>query len=199
MEDLREHKFSMADGQIVTTHQMIHYDGGLDLFLKRFWEQGDMVVGFDTDWSFDEYEAQVSLLKLCSKGHCLLIKLDGTRYSYFRPLKELFANKEIAFVGVHIKKDLEKLESAYGFEIRNAVDLGEMAADKYKRPCLRALGVNDLVSAVFNSQYNYGIPKPMRAAKVDYRAAETLTEEKKMEYATAVTYAIYKTANLLLK
>ncbi|KAK3197805.1 hypothetical protein Dsin_021220 [Dipteronia sinensis] len=198
MEDLREPKFSMADGQIVTTHQMIHDDGGLDLFLKRFWEQGDMVVGFDTDWSFGEYEAQVSLLKLCSQGNCLLIKLDGTRHSYFRPLKELFANKDIAFVGVHIKKDLQKLESAYGFEIRNAVDLGEMAANKYKRPCLGACGVSDLVTAVFKIQSNYVIPS-MRAAKVDYRVAETLTEEKKMEYATALTYAIYKTAKLLLK
>ncbi|KAK3172162.1 hypothetical protein Dsin_033169 [Dipteronia sinensis] len=166
----------------------------LVLLLKRILEQGDMVVGFETDWtSFIGSRGHVFLIKLCTQFGCLLIKLESNGSSNYHPLlKKFFANKDLVFAGVHIKKDVEKLE-AYGYEIRNAVELSEMAAELYERPCLRAYGVKDLVTAVL-SRHLHTIPY-----QVDFQSgAETTLTKEKMEHATAVTYAIYKTAKILL-
>ncbi|KAL5837668.1 hypothetical protein ACOSQ3_014837 [Xanthoceras sorbifolium] len=193
-------QFLMADGTMVTTQVFPNstrgQQGRLELALKRFLEQGDMIVGFETEWSFDAEEAQVCSLKLCTRDSCLIIPLIS-RY-YHRLLRKFFANKDIVFAGVHIKKDLEKMEKQHRLEIRNAVELSEKAAKVYESPCVSAYGVKDLVRTVL-SRHCHTFSMSESPPQVDYhQEAETLDEKKKMEHATAVAYAIYKTAKILL-
>ncbi|KAK0599731.1 hypothetical protein LWI29_008089 [Acer saccharum] len=206
MEKPRVRQFLMVDGKNVTTeiipdheHEGISDDddeGCLDLFLKRFLEEGDMVVGFGTERSFANSEAQVSLLKLCTQVGCLLIKLGGVGgKNYFQLLRKMFANKDIVFAGVRIKRDLEKLEKCYGLEIRNAIDLCDVVEKTYgSRSTLNTCGVRDFIRFVWWKQFF-----PISMTHIDYWGSETLTEDKKIECATVDAYGIYRTAKILLK
>ncbi|KAK0601850.1 hypothetical protein LWI29_028048 [Acer saccharum] len=204
MEKPRVRQFLMVDRTNVTTEMIPDEHGGitdddegrLNLFLKRFLEKGDMLVGFGTEWSFANTEAQVVLLKLCTQVGCLLIKLDGERKNYFQLLRKFLGNKDVVFAGVHIIKDLEKLEKCYGLEIRNAIDICqviEKSRNSHIGSTIKAYGVRDFVRDYWWKQYNSST-----STHIDYWGEETLTEEKKIEFATVEAHAIYKTAKKLI-
>ncbi|KAK1583045.1 hypothetical protein Q3G72_020561 [Acer saccharum] len=176
MEKPRVRQFLMVDRTNVRTEMIPDEHGGiidvdegrLNLFLKRFLEKGDMLVGFDTEWSFANTEAQVVMLKLCTQVGCLLIKLDGERKNYFQHCSE----------------------SSW---VTNICQVIEKSRNSHIGSTIKAYGVRDFVSDYWLKQYNSST-----STHIDYWGEETLTEEKKIEFATAEAYAIYKTAKKLI-
>ncbi|KAK0602222.1 hypothetical protein LWI29_031472 [Acer saccharum] len=191
----------MAGGMTVLKPEVIYSVGDgrrcLAQFLERMYDHGgDMIVGFDTEWtsyySVSEEKIQVKLLKFCNQG-CVLL-LDFAAYGYY--VNHFFANDDIVFAGVHLNKSLEMLRKTWGrdIEIRNAVDLSEMAADVLHQPRLTAFGVRALATEVLGQPWK---PRPYTLSMTYDPWSGTLGYER-IECATIDAYATYKIANKLL-
>ncbi|OMO84562.1 hypothetical protein CCACVL1_10771 [Corchorus capsularis] len=112
----------------------------------------------------------------------------------FRLIRQFFDNKDIVFVGVHIKDDVVTLRNCYGLIIPNAVDLSEMAVDVLHEPRLRAFGARLLASEV--------LLEPFKARSASVARANWVTEElthEQIECATTDAYAAYKVGKKLLR
>ncbi|XVF42368.1 hypothetical protein PTKIN_Ptkin01aG0356500 [Pterospermum kingtungense] len=203
-EQVREAKFLVDDGTMLVNgviknccnHQ------GLDPFLNHMSEHGDLVVGFDIKWLINSssYEnipctpTPAAILIFCTQIGCKLLRIKTSFDPQSLPLQHyFFDNKEITFVGVHIKDEIEKLRVCCGLEIRNAVDLSELAADVLHQPRLRAFGVRRLASEVLPEPFK---TRPSSLNRVDWRSAN-LTKDQ-LECATTKAYAAYKIGKMLL-
>ncbi|KAJ7978154.1 Werner syndrome-like exonuclease-like protein [Quillaja saponaria] len=154
----------MADGSKVETvvvsasdHDTIHLH--LQLLTVYIQDDKDAIVGFDTEWSLaqqspgSKVEARTTLIKLGTRYGCLLVTLEPLdRKLTDKPmsaiLNKFLMNKDIIFVGVHIKQDLEKLKRDFGIEVRNAVELSELAANVLREPRLLAYSIRGLAREV---------------------------------------------------
>ncbi|XVF06454.1 hypothetical protein REPUB_Repub06bG0049400 [Reevesia pubescens] len=103
-----------------------------------------------------------------------------------------FDNMNIIFVGVHIKDDVKKLRKCIGLEIKNAVDLSELAADVLNQPRLRVFGVRRLASEVLLEPF-------MTSSSIIDRDCwiQDLAKDQ-IECATTEAYAAYKIGKKLL-
>ncbi|XP_031283876.1 Werner Syndrome-like exonuclease [Pistacia vera] len=163
--------------------------------LKRIFqnmcESGDMIIGFGTKWS--HMEPRVVLLKLCTQVGCVLVRLS--RYnsgpSY---LKHFLSNEDIVFAGVHIKKDIKKLQKDYGIDIKNVVDLSELAASVLHQPRLLAYSVRGLASEVLLQPWK---PRSWNMVKAAWYAVPLIDHEM-IQCATVDVYVAYKIAKKLI-
>ncbi|XP_022743795.1 uncharacterized protein At5g06450 [Durio zibethinus] len=155
-----------------------------------------MVVGLDITWSpsYPDYMPTYPdhvLLAFCTQIGCALVRICGGCISH--SLKQFFDNKDITYVGVHIKHDVKKLRKRLGLEIRNAVDLSELAADVLHQPRLGAFGVRRLASEVLLVPFK---ARSSRMAWVNLAEADITTDQ--IECATIDAYAAYKIGKRLL-
>ncbi|OMO84559.1 hypothetical protein CCACVL1_10768 [Corchorus capsularis] len=144
----------------------------------------------------DHHEDMV-VLAFCTHIGCAMTKISrfyGSSSNFF--LKLFFDNKDITFVGVHIKDDIKRLEKCFGLQIRNAVDITELAADVLHQPRLRAFGVRKLASKVLLVSFQ------ARSSSMDQddctRNRNMQIIEDRIECATIDAYAAYKTGKKLL-
>ncbi|KAK3197829.1 hypothetical protein Dsin_021244 [Dipteronia sinensis] len=154
-------EFVMRDGRtIIKTVIIDKYESTVtDNCWNLFLQECETVIGFDTEWSYlptgkdDKMETRIVLLRFCSRTSCLIVKLTDD-HRVLEKLGSFLCNKDIVFAGVHIQKDLDKLQKQYGFEVRNFMDLNQLAAvrEKYKFR-LSLCGVRELASNVL---YSYG-------------------------------------------
>ncbi|KAJ6291988.1 hypothetical protein OIU76_023977 [Salix suchowensis] len=201
METLRGPQLTMNDGATLVTEVVSDDDSHLCLYilLQDMIKIGDMVVGFDIEWGFkgssssrsgstsgrnSEHHSQsdksehlprrvehhIAVLTFCTKLGCVLIRLSPNHIS--PSLKRFLSIKDILFVGVHIKEDLQRLRCVDGLVVRNAVELSELAAKIYDQPRLAAYSARELA----------------------YRIASL-----KIESATTDAYATYKIGKKIME
>ncbi|TXG66117.1 hypothetical protein EZV62_007392 [Acer yangbiense] len=161
MEKPRVRQFLMVDRTNVTTEMIPDEHGGiidddegrLNLFMKRFLEKGDMLVGFGTEWT------------------------------YSLPV----------FISTKIFKSCK---NNTGLEVRNSLDLSELAAQVLHQPLLKLHGVRELANKVLSKNLQ---PRQWSNIVGDswYEPSEDCTRGQ-IECATVDAYATYKIANKLL-
>ncbi|KAK5786181.1 hypothetical protein PVK06_040813 [Gossypium arboreum] len=122
---------------------------------------------------------------------CVLITSDGR----LECIKKLLSNKDITFVGVHVKENVKKMRTESYVEISNAVDVGELAADVLHQP-LRGVGVRRLATEVLKVPFK---PRPLFLSwgNLNVREPENLTKNQ-IEYVATDAYAAYKIGKKLL-
>ncbi|XP_017629217.1 uncharacterized protein LOC108472220 [Gossypium arboreum] len=110
-------------------------------------------------------------------------------------IKKLLSNKDITFVGVHVKENVKKMRTESYVEISNAVDVGELAADVLHQP-LRGVGVRRLATEVLKVPFK---PRPLFLSwgNLNVREPENLTKNQ-IEYVATDAYAAYKIGKKLL-
>ncbi|KAI9186605.1 hypothetical protein LWI28_018960 [Acer negundo] len=100
---------------------------------------------------------------------------------------------DIVFAGVHIQKDLDKLQKQYGFEVRNFMDLNQLAAAREKyQPRLSLCGVRELASYVL---YDYGMQSSSKFMRVRF---STGTQVENAAANPEDAYVAYRMAKYLL-
>ncbi|KAJ0079649.1 hypothetical protein Patl1_23114 [Pistacia atlantica] len=157
---IHSYEFLMEDGTMLSTE--ILYDqpndwnsskSHLNPWLKHMYEQGEMIVGFDTEWTFE-----MTLIRDCPY------------------LKNFLISKDTVIAGVHIKEDINNLQSDFGTYIRNAVDLSDLAETVLHQPRLTAYGVRGLASRVLLKPWK---PRPFNMANADWCATPLSDEQIK--------------------
>ncbi|EXC30709.1 Werner Syndrome-like exonuclease [Morus notabilis] len=118
-----------------------------------------LIVGLDVEWrpSFSRYQNPVATLQICVGHRCLIFQLIHAD-SIPASLSDFLANANYSFVGVGIGADIEKLAEDHGLTVRNAVDLGDLAAREYDDPGMKNRGLKDLARIVRGME----IEKPKR-------------------------------------
>ncbi|XP_021283100.1 uncharacterized protein At5g06450-like [Herrania umbratica] len=194
--------FPMSDGTPVVT-ELVPCEDSLPyiyLLLEYAVENGDMVIGLDTEWCMKEiklgvfrteYRPRVGLLKLCSGFGCVLIRLENSASD---SLKRFFAVKDIMFAGIRMKEDLQNLREEYGIIIRNAVDLSELSAKVLGQPQLSAYGVRELASKVLSID----IPPSRSLLSIWAIRSDSFPSLEQVESAATDAYATYKVGRRLL-
>lgn len=200
-EPLRGFTNVMSDGTKVVT-EIVSDRGAVHLCLylitQKIRDGKDMVVGFDTEWSLvvmddGRVEPRVVLVKLFSCVGCVLIRLDHKSGPVCPSLINFFMMKDIVFVGVHVKEDVRKLKENFGVEVRNVVELSELAANALRKPRLVAYGPRELAREVLKVGFDQ---RPQNVMWMGW-TAEFLTAEQ-IECATIDAYVTYKTGKKLL-
>ncbi|KAI9187440.1 hypothetical protein LWI28_028171 [Acer negundo] len=191
----------MEDGESICTVLVNGYNTTTvnysNLFLQE--GEGDTIIGFDTEWSYAQYEkeTEVVLLKFCNRASCLVVKIKDNSIYLYENLGRFFCNKAFVFAGVHMQKDLEKLRKQLGFEVPNFVDLSQLASKVFNRPLLGACGVRELANEVLLDQEIK--PGVFNALSESNLSTGVNFSRNLIEDATADAYAAYKIAKTLLK
>lgn len=170
---------------------------GLERCLTLIWEDmidnEETVAGLDITWSQSNSPDHGALLSICTQIGCVLVRLDGR---FVQVLEPFLDNKNITFVGVHIKEDVNRsIRKGLPLEIRNAVDVDELAANVLNQPCLRGLGLGILATKV---------PSRPNTSRSSTMARDRFTEpgSLKMNEIRSLTtdaYTAYKLAKILLR
>ncbi|KAK6243388.1 hypothetical protein QUC31_009797 [Theobroma cacao] len=192
----------MSDGTPLVTELVPGEDSHLYIYqlLEYAVESGDMVIGLDTEWCMKEiklgvfrteYRPCVGLLKLRSAFGCVLIRLENSA-SASDSLKRFFAVKDIMFVGVRMKEDLQNLREEYGIIIRNAVDLSEVSAKVLGQPELSAYGGRELASKVLSIDI---LPRSLLSMWTI--RSDSFPSLEQVESAATNAYATYKVGRRL--
>ncbi|XP_021281988.1 uncharacterized protein LOC110414916 [Herrania umbratica] len=151
-----------------------------------------MAVGFDIEWL--SQRSNDSLLTLCYQFGCLPIKLGTDRPYFISKLGQFLTHKDIIFAGVHLQGDVKKLWEKYRLEIRNVVDLSELAAEVLHHPRLRAFGVRSLAHQLLLVPFK---ARPTSILRVDNSTTGDVPQ-KLIECASADAHAAYKIGKKLL-
>ncbi|KAK1581427.1 hypothetical protein Q3G72_034662 [Acer saccharum] len=72
------------------------------------------------------------------------LNLSDVGYTFLESLSRFFGNNDIVFAGVHMQKDLVMLQKRYKIEVRNFVDLSQLASKLFNRPRLSVCGLREL-------------------------------------------------------
>ncbi|KAH9738722.1 3'-5' exonuclease domain-containing protein [Citrus sinensis] len=119
-----------------------------------------LIVGLDLEWrpSFSRVQNPVAIIQLCVGRRCLIFQLIHAQ-TIPRSLVGFLSTECYSFVGVGIKKDLEKLEDFYGITVQgNVVELGRLAGDRKGRTDLVNAGLKNLAREVLGLDFE----KPRR-------------------------------------
>lgn len=223
METLRGPQLTMNDGATLVTEVVSDDDSHLCLYilLQDMIKIGDMIVGFDIEWGFKgtsasrsgstssrntenhsqsdksehlprRVEHHIAVLTFCTKLGCVLIRLSPNHIS--PSLKRFLSIKDIMFVGVHIKEDLQRLRCVDGLVVRNAVELSELAAKIYDQPRFAAYSARELAYRIASLKAD---SKPLNVLWSNW-FDHTLCPEQ-IESATIDAYATYKIGKKLME
>ncbi|XP_050222061.1 inositol phosphorylceramide glucuronosyltransferase 1 [Mercurialis annua] len=222
METIRGPQLTMSDGHNIATEVVTDEEAHLCLYvlLQDMLKVGDMVVGFEMEWGFKgcssrsnsgryttehtshsdrsehhhvarKVEHHIALLTLCTKLGCILIRLSP---NYISPsLKRFFAIKDIVFVGVHIKEDVQKLRDSYGVVLRNAVELSDWAAKIQDHPRFIFYSARELANKILSTKFE---PKPYTVLWSNWFDHNLSPEQ--IECAASDAYAAYKIGKKLM-
>ncbi|TXG66125.1 hypothetical protein EZV62_007400 [Acer yangbiense] len=186
-----DNKFVMKDGATISTVIVDKYYKSIAKHLIMFLHKGgDTIIGFDTQWSYvsgKDYkmETQIVQLKLCNGSFCLIVNPRDVGQVMLENLGRFFCYKDIIFAGVHIEKDIFMLQKQYRFEVRNFVDLSQLAAKVFNRPRLSVCGVRELASEVLTT--DQGKPRLLNSAEADKMGDRDHVTRTQMESATSNT------------
>ncbi|KAJ0014360.1 hypothetical protein Pint_20348 [Pistacia integerrima] len=149
-------------------------------------------IKIETTVFYDDNSIPESCLKrifqnMCESGD--MIVGSGPPY-----LENFLSNEDIVFAGVHIKKDIKKLQKEYGIDIKNAVDLSELAASVLHQPRLVAYSVRGLASEVLLQPWK---PRSWNMVKAAWYAVPLIDHEM-IQCATVDVYVAYKIAKKLI-
>ncbi|KAJ9180001.1 hypothetical protein P3X46_008310 [Hevea brasiliensis] len=223
METLRGPQLTMSDGTTLVTEVVSDDDSHLCLYvlLQDMLSVGDMVVGFEIEWGFKGYsstiprsssvkctehsshsdrsehhskkvEHHIALLTLCTRLGCVLIRLSPNSIS--SSLKRFLAIKDVTFVGVHIKEDVQKLKDAYGIVMRNAVELSDLAAKIYDHPRFVFYSGRELAGKILSIKFE---AKPCTVLWSNWFDHNLNIEQ--IECAATDAYAAYKIGKKLME
>ncbi|MQM10437.1 hypothetical protein Taro_043334 [Colocasia esculenta] len=109
-----------------------------------------LVVGLDAEWLPERRRGEhnpVALLQLCVGRRCLLFHIIHADYVP-RELARFLGDSRFNFVGVRVDYDARKLAEDYELQVRNAVELGGLAAGELQREELRRAGLSGLARVV---------------------------------------------------
>lgn len=150
-------KFKMTDGTYVQTKSI---DVGpstdispyLSLLREDSITNSNRAVIFDVHWETSTKASSwcLSSAKLSTRNLCLLLKLPDPPFHHdnLNDLYRFFASKFVTFVGVQIEEDLNLLRENHGLVIRNAVEVGKLAAEARGTLLLEYLGTRELAHRV---------------------------------------------------
>ncbi|KAJ3684942.1 hypothetical protein LUZ61_014106 [Rhynchospora tenuis] len=147
-----------------------------------------VIVGLDVEWCPHNWhgtigENPVALLQLCVGSRCLLFQLKHCERIPAK-LYDFFLDDRYRFVGVDIKKDLEKLENQYGLMAGSCWDdLGSLAEENMGRPDLKQASLKKLTEEFVGVQ----LEKPFFVRTSDW-GRKVLTPEQ-IEYAALDAFA----------
>jgi hypothetical protein len=192
---------------IVTSNEK-EIEQNLSYFLHPPNQHQTKVIGFDVEWSLVRSsevafyaESKCATLQLCDGHTCLIIQLnripnfDYSCYNYvYKSLLKFLRQPNVTFVGFGIKDNLAKLEKQFGFGIRNAVELGPLAATAMRMPRLSYCGVDEL-SIVVNG-FDLHEHRPL-TGDCDWDYAPLSKELAKL--ATVNVYSYFKIGSTLLQ
>ncbi|KAM5585959.1 hypothetical protein ABKV19_005058 [Rosa sericea] len=93
---------------------------------------------------YDETDQTFDLLTLCVGSHCLMYELPGSEYRPWwsdelpyddapKVLKAFFQNPRVVVLGTNMAKVAKRLEARHGIQIKNAVDLNQLAVKGMQR------------------------------------------------------------------
>ncbi|XP_044505131.1 Werner Syndrome-like exonuclease [Mangifera indica] len=119
-----------------------------------------LIVGFDVEWRPNyrrDQDNPIAVLQLCVGHRCLIFQLFHAP-SIPQSLVNFLANNNYSFVGVGIKKDVEKLYDDYQLRVENVYDLRDLAVQSTGNQELRNAGLKKLASAILGKD----IQKPRR-------------------------------------
>ncbi|XP_058003629.1 protein RISC-INTERACTING CLEARING 3'-5' EXORIBONUCLEASE 2-like, partial [Hevea brasiliensis] len=175
MGTLRGPLLTMSDGTNLVAEVVSEDESHLCLYLllQDMLEDGDRVVGFEIEWGFKRCsstiprsssvkytehishsvrtEYHVVLLTLCTRLGCVLIRLNPNSIS--SSLIRFLAIKDAAFVGVHIKEDVQKLKDTYGIVMRNVVELSDLAAKIHDHPSFVFYSGRELAGKILSVKF----------------------------------------------
>ncbi|MCL7028359.1 hypothetical protein MKW94_030783 [Papaver nudicaule] len=153
-----------------------------------------LIVGFDVEWrpNFGGYDNRVATLQLCVGRRCLIFQI---MYADKIPtsLRSFLENESLRFVGVGIGSDAYKLGGSYNTCVLKAVDLKDLAAEKYGRKELKNLGLMKLAQVVLGCGE---IEKPEHITLSNWSQYH-LTREQ-IQYACVDAYVSFKIGKQLL-
>lgn len=186
-------EFVMVDGGSFPSEVLNHRDEGrmrscvLSILVHMILHD-DMVAGLDITWD----TSGCALLAIFSRIGCVLITLDGRSEC----IKKLLSNKDITFVGVHMKENVKKMRRESYVETINAVDVGELAPDVLHQPLLRGVGVRRLATEVLKVPFK---PRPLFLSwgELNVREPEHLTKTQ-IECVATDAFAAYRIGKKLL-
>ncbi|GAV89072.1 DNA_pol_A_exo1 domain-containing protein [Cephalotus follicularis] len=102
----------------------------------------NLIVGLDVEWRPNHTrnsDNPIATLQLCVGHRCLVFQIIHSP-SLPQSLAQFLANDSYTFVGVGIRKDVEKLEDDYQLRVGNAVDLRRLVEEEELKNCgLKAL------------------------------------------------------------
>ncbi|PRQ31342.1 putative ribonuclease H-like domain-containing protein [Rosa chinensis] len=93
---------------------------------------------------YDETDQTFDLLTLCVGSHCLMYELPGPEYRPWwsdelpyddapKVFKAFFQNPRVVVLGTSMAKVAKRLEARHGIQIKNAVDLNQLAVKGMQR------------------------------------------------------------------
>ncbi|WRX24915.1 3'-5' exonuclease domain - like 5 [Theobroma cacao] len=179
----------MLDGTFAVTELITERERRghcLDILLQKMCENGNMVLGFDIEWL--SQHSNDSLLTLCNQFGCLLITLGTGRPNFISKPGQFLSHKDIIVAGVHLQGDVKKLWEKHRLEIRNVVDLSELAADVLHQPRLRAFGVRSLAHQLLLVPFK---ARPPSMIRIDNSKTGDVPQ-KLIECASTEAHAAYK-------
>ncbi|XP_038308131.1 Werner syndrome ATP-dependent helicase isoform X5 [Canis lupus familiaris] len=153
------------------------------------------VVGFDMEWPpvyTKRKPSRVALIQLCvSENKCYLFHISSMSV-FPQGLKMLLENEAIKKAGVGIKGDQRKLLCDFDIDLKNFVELTDVANEKLK--CTETWSLNGLVKHLFGKQLLKD-----RSIRCSNWGDFPLTEDQKL-YAATDAYAgliIYQKLEIL--
>ncbi|XP_022354487.1 Werner syndrome ATP-dependent helicase [Enhydra lutris kenyoni] len=153
------------------------------------------VVGFDMEWppAYSKgKQSRVALIQLCvSESKCYLFHISSMSV-FPQGLKMLLENEAVKKAGVGIKGDQRKLLCDFDIDLKNFVELTDVANEKLK--CTEIWSLNGLVKHLFGKQLLKD-----RSIRCSNWSDFPLTEDQKL-YAATDAYAgliIYQKLEIL--
>ncbi|PIA61003.1 hypothetical protein AQUCO_00300492v1 [Aquilegia coerulea] len=177
-------------------HMLEHYlyDILSDKHNQEDRSKGRLIIGLDIEWcpSFNRNnENPPAILQLCVGKRCCIFQLSSAP-EIPETLGMILNLSDIKFVGVGIQRDVEKLIRFYNLRVANFVELGPLAAEKFKRDELRNDGLKDLAKEVLGLV----IDKPRRVTLSRWDAAVLATDQ--IQYASVDAYLSYEIGKKLI-
>ncbi|EXC30707.1 Werner Syndrome-like exonuclease [Morus notabilis] len=110
-----------------------------------------LVVGLDVEWrpSFSHHRNPIAILQLCVGRRCLVFQILHAPYIP-RSLHDFLGDDSYTFVGVGIRKDIEKLEEEHDLSVEKFADVRILAANHYGNEGLKSAGMKRLADVVLD-------------------------------------------------
>lgn len=160
-----------------------------------------LIVGLDIEWrpNFGRaYDNPVATLQLCTTTTttpythtCLIFQLLHCPPPLPQPLSDFLSNDNTIFVGVGIRSDVEQLLVDYNLNVKNTVDLANLAVEKISG-ARKGMGLKELAKVVM--EVDVQKPKRVTLSRWDSEWLSFL----QIQYACVDAFLSFQIGNKLL-